>query len=138
MTHSWSSKDLGQIGPADRPSAERLAVQRGNPGSLVGSDTTRTHSLEGLGQISGKVTIQTTLLGAYLRRQVLNKIGVSTNRECRLTSQPHQRAVPAVSVTLSSPTDTDRAHRVPARHARRIWRDLVRTLRCVRRGAGRT
>ena len=59
MTHSWSSKDLGQIGPADRPSAERLAVQRGDA-SLAGSDTTRSHSPEGLGQISGKVTIQTT------------------------------------------------------------------------------
>jgi len=59
----------------------------------------------------------------------------------RIDPQRGRRALASHAVTLSSPTDTYRAHRVPDRRAgraRRIWRDLVRARRRVRRGAGRT
>ena len=47
----------------------------------------------------------------------------------RIDPQRSRRAFASHAVTLSSPTDTDRAHRVPDSRARRIWRDLVRARR---------
>ena len=90
--------------------------------------------LHSLRKIAGHGTLTTT--------RALHDVGIEASAfvgvHRRIDPQRSRRAFASHAVTLSSPTDTYRARRVADRHVRRIWRDLVRARRRVRRGAGRT
>jgi PPE-repeat protein len=86
----------------------------------------------------------TTIYGeiAVVGPRALHDVGIEAQAfvgvHRRIDPQRGRRAFASHAVTLSSPTDTDRARRVADRHVRRVWRDLVRARRRARRGAGRT